>query len=182
MVHTTFGLSTHLWEGCLLAAFLRRRICRHMNALVVSVACYFAAFAIMQHVTTGQKTIAANAARIVLWYLPIVLELPIHSLDSDFSDHTVYSSKIIYQRASGILYYYSWDRCVMYLFPSAYWQRPMHQGLDTIVGGLQYLVGTLAVGVRNVGPGLAVLSSSSDSSLYISRGITRRSVIAPGVF
>ncbi|KZT35212.1 hypothetical protein SISSUDRAFT_191315 [Sistotremastrum suecicum HHB10207 ss-3] len=112
---------------------LRRGLYRHMGVLSVSTACYLVAFGIMQRTDPDTQSKGANIARIVLWYFPIALELSIHFINSDFAQHTLYSSAIIYERASG------------------FFTIILGTGLDNVTGGLKYLVGTLSFGARNVG-------------------------------
>ncbi|KZS88578.1 hypothetical protein SISNIDRAFT_490006 [Sistotremastrum niveocremeum HHB9708] len=112
---------------------------RHLRALTFSSACYFTAFGVMLAAHWQPEDISANYAKvyqaiaIVLWYLPLVAEISIHYINSDLIDHTKYSSKIIYERAS------------------VFFTVILGASLDNMTGGLRFLVGGLDVTSHNVG-------------------------------
>ncbi|KZT38583.1 hypothetical protein SISSUDRAFT_724900 [Sistotremastrum suecicum HHB10207 ss-3] len=105
---------------------------RHLGALIFSAACYFVAFGVMMAVNPQTENIGANVARILLWYLPLLAEISVHYINSDFNEYTTYSSKIIYERASG------------------FFTVILGTGLDKVTDGLQFLVGALDFGSYNV--------------------------------
>ncbi|KZT38584.1 hypothetical protein SISSUDRAFT_725330 [Sistotremastrum suecicum HHB10207 ss-3] len=112
---------------------------RHLRALTFSSAWYFTAFGVMLAAHWQPEDISANYAKvyqaiaIVLWYLPLVAEISIHYINSDLIDHTKYSSKIIYERAS------------------VFFTVILGASLDNMTGGLRFLVGGLDVTSHNVG-------------------------------
>jgi len=116
---------------------------------VFSTGCYYAVYIILHRDNVEAQNISGNVLRLILWYLPIVVEISVHLFNPYFVDHTAYSSKIIYEHA-----------CTLFTII-------VGTGLDTVTGGLKYLIGTVGWDGQAVGWDIcAVIVVVGEFSLY----------------
>lgn len=76
----------------------RRAVGVHLVTLSLSTACYFAAYRVLQ----GNVAKGKEIAKLVLWYLPVVLEVASHYIANLMPGHVAYPAEIVSKRSATV--------------------------------------------------------------------------------
>lgn len=97
--------------------------------LAFSSLCYFTAFAVIGKNPNETDQIA----KLLLWYLPLLIEVASHFVAASIPGRVRYNAEAIYSRSSTVF------------------TIILGGGLDKITNGFQYIVGNVSIGVESIG-------------------------------
>ncbi|KZS89234.1 hypothetical protein SISNIDRAFT_458965 [Sistotremastrum niveocremeum HHB9708] len=104
----------------------------HLSSLIASILCYTTAFLLLLEESTS-STRPRNIAKLVLWFLPLLLECILHFKANNKIGRVRYSAEAMYNRSS-----------VLFIII-------LGAGLDRITNKFQYIVGYVGFGPQSVG-------------------------------
>ena len=111
----------------------RKSLLTHMVPLVFSSLCYFGAFVLLGSVNNGASpSRAVSAIKLVLWYLPILVEITSHFVAFHVPGFVKYSTESIDARSGTVFLII------------------LGAGLDKITGGFKAIVGNAGLGFDGI--------------------------------